>query len=447
MATKVSTVGDKTSGPTWWRYRYWLLFIVWFAYTIQYLDRVKTTTLIPLIMSSIGLSHADVGNGIFLMMIFYGPAQFVSGILCDKYGAKKVLIFSIIAWSILTAWMAFMNSATEWYIRSAIFGVCVGTEFVPSARLLARWFPPRQRAQAQSILSWAWIVTPAWAPLVATLLVALLGGWRPVFLVVALIGLIPFAMILWFVYDRPEQCKWVNEQELKESYEIELLTGFLTEDNIKYRKISDLKVKEAQVPFSKILHSPGFIPITIVDVASQMTLWGVLTWSATYLKEVFGFSLVAMGAWASVYFIGGALGAFGSSWISDTLLKTRRKPMIMLSFAGTIPFILILALVKPGISPYTLVFILAGAGFFANMSWGPFLSWPADVFSPEVYGKAMGFMQCFGYIGGAFAPLIMSRLIVSTQTGTSYVYAWLFIAICAFTGLTASAMVRDKVAA
>ncbi|MDI3312038.1 MAG: MFS transporter [Thermoanaerobacterium sp.] len=168
--------GDKLT--SWWRYRYLVAAVLFFAYSIQYLDRIKTTALIPMIMKSINLSHDAVGNGIFLMMIFYGPSQFVSGILCDKYGAKKVLIFSLISWSLLTFWMAFMYSSSEWYIRNALFGILVGTEFVPSARILSRWFPSCQRAQAQSSLSWAWILTPAWASILATQLAAYFGDFH-----------------------------------------------------------------------------------------------------------------------------------------------------------------------------------------------------------------------------------------------------------------------------
>ncbi|MDR3562757.1 MAG: MFS transporter [Negativicutes bacterium] len=428
----------------WWRYRYLVAAVLFFAYTIQYLDRIKTTALIPAIMPDIHLNYADVGNGIFLMMVFYGPAQFVSGLLCDKYGSKKVLVFSIISWSILTFWMAYMQTVTEWYIRSALFGILVGTEFVPSARLLSRWFPPSERAQAQSSLSWAWILTPAWAAIVATQLATSLGSWRPVFLVVGAIGLIPLILVIWLIKDRPEQKAGLSSAEISESYQDELATGAMTADEIDNRKVSEQTIKKAQIPMRQILTHPGFVAVTCVDIACQMTFWGVLAWSPTYLLQNFKFSLVGMGFWSSVYFAAGVLGAFLSSRISDRYLQSRRRPMIMLSFFGTIPFIVILSQLQPGVSHLSLLMVLAGAGFFANMAWGPFLAWPADVFSPEVYGKAMGFMQMFAYIGGAFAPLIMSRLIRVTPGGADYTYAWVFIAGCACAGLLASSLVKDR---
>ena len=85
-------------------YRWVIAFILFFCYSIQYLDRVKTAVLNPSIMKDIGLTASGVGTGAMLMMIFYAPAEYISGILTDKYGAKKVPIFSVIAWSLMTAW-------------------------------------------------------------------------------------------------------------------------------------------------------------------------------------------------------------------------------------------------------------------------------------------------------------------------------------------------------
>jgi len=127
-------------------YRWVVAFVLFFCYSIQYLDRVKSTVLSPSIMKDIGLTTSDIGTGAFLMMIFYGPAQLISGIFTDKFGAKRILVFSIVAWSIMTAWMALIRTPTEYFIRMAMFGLLIGTEYVPSARILMRWFPREGRA-------------------------------------------------------------------------------------------------------------------------------------------------------------------------------------------------------------------------------------------------------------------------------------------------------------
>lgn len=162
-------------------YRWLIAGVLLFAYSIQYLDRVIATVLTPRFAGEIGLTTADVGTGAFLMMIFYAPAQVISGVLTDRFGAKRLLLISIVTWSFMAAWMGLIKTPSEYFYRMALFGLLIGTELVPSARILMRWFNKEGRARAQSLLSLAWILTPAWASIVATQLTVCLGDWRPVF--------------------------------------------------------------------------------------------------------------------------------------------------------------------------------------------------------------------------------------------------------------------------
>ncbi len=113
-------------------YRWKIAFILFLCYSIQYLDRVGGSVLTPSIAKDLGLSTSDIGTGAFLMLLFYGPAQYISGLLTDKFGAKRILIFSIIAWSLLTATMCMLQTREEYMWRMGIFGLLVGTEYVTS---------------------------------------------------------------------------------------------------------------------------------------------------------------------------------------------------------------------------------------------------------------------------------------------------------------------------
>ena len=129
-----------------------------------------------------------------------------------------------------------------------------------------------------------------------------------------------------------------------------------------------------------------------------------------------------------------------------SLLGGRRRPMIFLCFGGVIPFIIVLATLKIGVPAYVLLLTLTGAGFFSNMVWGPALSIPADLFSAEVYGKAIGFTNCIGYMLAAACPSIMG-LLIRTDPVThvvSYFWAWLYIALAACGGIIAACFLVDR---
>jgi sugar phosphate permease len=434
---------------TGYRFRYLLAAILTLCYSIQYLDRVKTNVLIPFISKDIGMTNVEIGIGAALMLIFYGPAQLATGWVCDRIGSRRVMIFSVIAWSILTYWQGEVRTVGEWYFRMVLFGIMIGTEFVPSTRLIVRYFPPLQRARAQSVLSWSWIVTPAWAPMLATAIYAWLGNdWRDVFHVLAFCGIVPFVLIVAFVFDKPEKNRYVTKAEAVESYAEEIEHGIIRTDDVLAG--NDVAIAERSrslsISMGAIIKTPGYVPLVFVYIASQLAYWGVMTWSAQYLIKVHGFSVMKMGVWASIYFIGGMVGSFLAGWVSDNLLKGRRKPMIMLCFSAMIPFVIVLATLEKGVAPGILLLTLTGAGFFSNMAWGPAISLPADMFPVEVYGKAMGFVNCFAYMAAAASPYIMGWLIqVDPVTkAENYFAAWIWVACTALIGVIASYLLVDK---
>ncbi|MDR3592430.1 MAG: MFS transporter [Negativicutes bacterium] len=434
---------------TLYRFRYLLLAILTFCFAIQVLDRVKTAVLIPFISQDIGLSNFQIGIGMAIMMVFYGPTQMLTGWLCDKFGSRRLVIFSIATWSVMTYWLGLIGSVEEWYLRMALFGILIGTEFIPTTRLLVRYFPPLQRARAQSVLSVAWIVTPALAPIVSTWMYVTLGNsWREVFFFLAYVGIIPLLLAVMFVFDKPENNRFVSKDEAVESYEEEIQRGLITEQDVRSGnfKLIEEKDNTQDMSFLQMLKTPGYIPLIFVYVAAQLAYWGVMTFSAQYLTQVHQFNVMKMGMWASLYFAAGAVGSFVSGYASDHVFKGRRKPMLIVCFVSMIPFVILLANLEKGISPFILLLTLAGAGFFSNMVWAPAISYPANLFPVKVYGKAMGLVNGVAYVLGAASPFIMGWLIVTDPVSkvSNYLYAWMWVAATAVLGIVASSMLVDK---
>lgn len=423
-------------------YRWWIALVLFAAYSIQYLDRVKSSVLTPSMAHDIGLTTSDIGTGAFLMLLFYGPSQYVSGLLTDRFGAKRILIFSVIAWSIMTVWMGHIQTREEYLWRMALFGMMVGTEYVPSARILMRWFNKEGRARAQALLSWAWILTPAWASVLATQLAAHADSWRLVFYVTGALGVIPLLMIVTWVFDRPEQYPKITEADLEYAYRDELAAGTLRQGQ--YANAQGEILSHEGLRFRDFFRNRSYVAVVFVDIVMQITLYGALTWIPLYLSDVFGFSLKEMGLWSAAYFIAGAVGSFTSSYLSDKVFHGNRRVMILTCFIGLVPFIALLASLQHADHALLLV-ALCGMGFFGNMAWGPFLAVPAEIFTPEVYGKAMGFVNGAGYTVAAFSAKIFAALVVVDGAGVKdYSYGWYFIAACVLLGVIAASQIRPQ---
>ena len=420
-------------------YRWVIATVLFVAYSIQYLDRVTASVLMPSISRDIGLSTHDIGTAAFLMLLFYGPSQYLSGVLTDRIGAKRLLVFSVVAWSVMAAWMGFLHSRTEYFERMALFGVMVGTEYIPSARILMRWFNKQGRARAQALLSWGWILTPAWASVFATQLAGHFGNWRHVFFVTAALGVIPLSIISLFVFDRPEQFRGITPEELESAYADEIESGTLVKGGC--HEAQTVMQGSPQHGVSDFLKSPTYIAVVIVDIVMQVVLYGALTWIPLYLFNVFGFRLQQMGLWSGCYFMAGAAGSYLSSHLSDSLFRGNRRVMILACFIGLAPFVVLLATLHRA-DRSLLAVALCGMGFFGNMAWGPFLAVPAEIFSPEVYGKAMGLANGIGYTVAAFSAKIFAALVSTKQGAQDYSRGWYFIFACVVAGIIAATFIR-----
>jgi sugar phosphate permease len=425
----------RTSFP----YRWLIALVLLFAYSVQYLDRVITAVLTPLFAGDIGLSTADIGTGAFLMMICYAPAQLISGSLTDRFGAKRLLLFSVVAWSTMAGWMALVRSPREYFLRMALFGLLIGTEFVPSARVLMRWFNKESRARAQALLSLAWIVTPAWASILATQLAEYLGDWRPVFLIAAVAGIVPLVLIKLFVFDRPEQYRHITQEELEYSYREELEAGILKGDDFTDAQQQILLHK--RFTYLDLFTTRSYLAVIVVFIVIQISFWATLFWIPPFLSDTFSFKLDTMGYWNALYFGAAAAGSLASSYLSDKVFKSNRRIMIVICFAGLTPFLLLLASLRTA-APGQLALALCGMGFFANMAWGPVLALPAEIFTPEAYGRAIGFVNACGYVAAAFASKLFGTLVVVGEGGKDYTWGWILLASCALMGITAACLIR-----
>lgn len=310
-------------------------------------------------------------------------------------------------------------------------------------------FPPPAKSQSNERVIAFLDHCTAVAPILATwMYVALGNSWREVFFILAYVGIIPLLLVTVFVFDKPEHNKFVSKDEAVESYYEEIKAGLITEQDVRDGNVAYIEKQDntQDMTFWEIIQTPSFKPLVFVYVATILAYWGVLTFSAQYLTQVHGFSVMKMGVWASVYFVGGAVGSLLSGHVSDRIMKGRRRPMIILSFVAMLPFVLLLASLEKGVSPYVLLLALTGAGFFSNMVFAPVFSYPANLFPVKVYGKAMGLVNGVSYVLGAFSPFIMGWLIVTDPVTkvSDYTYAWLWVASTALLGALSASLLVDK---
>jgi len=203
-----------------WRKLYWRTIpILGLAYLCSYIDRVNLGYVAVPMSKDLGLTAADIGFAAGIFFIGYILMQVPGNLIQYRVGARAWITRILIAWALITAATAAVDSAAMLYIARIVLGFAEGG--LPAAILLylISWMPRSQQSRA---LSYFFLVLPVSAVVGALLAGFLLGhqglvfgltGWRSVFLTEGILSLL-IGVLVWFTLtDKPEDAPWLTSSE------------------------------------------------------------------------------------------------------------------------------------------------------------------------------------------------------------------------------------------
>ncbi len=374
-----------------WKFKYTMLAICWTGNMVSYLDRMVMAIAIPYIATEFGLSATSMGVVMSAFFFGYATCQIPGGILVDKFGARKVMIGTILFWSGMTVVSGAMWSLTSLVVARVFFGIGEGLQPPSAHKTISHWFTTKERSFAVSTMITANVVGSAFAPLIAVPIVANLG-WRPAFYVLALPGVL-LATWIWFTFtNTPEEKKGLPQAQL---------------DETKDEGIVATKADASQT-FWQILAEPIVWKSFLVIFFYNMTLWGFSFWLPTYLVKSRGLSLAAMGIASALPFMAGAVGLLLSGWLSDHVFSNNRKIPVMIN--GWCGAACLYFMYTVGSMESLLVWQTA-AGFFIWGGVGVAFGMPVSIISKNIMGRAMGIVNTAGQISGFISPMVVGGLV------------------------------------
>ena len=134
---------------------------------VSYLDRMVMAIAIPYIATEFGLSATSMGVVMSAFFFGYATCQIPGGILVDKFGARKVMIGTILFWSGMTVVSGAMWSLTSLVVARVFFGIGEGLQPPSAHKTISHWFTTKERSFAVSTMITANVVGSAFAPLIA----------------------------------------------------------------------------------------------------------------------------------------------------------------------------------------------------------------------------------------------------------------------------------------
>ena len=375
--------------------------LVALAAVINYIDRGALGVLWPEIKEEFGFSNQVYANIFTAFVISYALGQTIFGKLFDWLGTRIGFVLSIGVWSIATALHAFGGSALSFGIFRSILGVAEAGNWPGAAKANAEWFPVKERAFAQGIFNSGaaigGIVSP---PLLALLAVFL--GWKAIFIVIGLVGLLWLIPWLIIYKSSPEDHPWLDPKEREYILSGQLVKTDDGGEETTYNPSTGEMLSRKET-WGAILPAMSIDPIW----------WPFVAWIPIYLIDSFGFNVRELGLYAWVPFVGAMFGAWFGGLLAQGLLSKgwtvnkTRKFVITLGAAIMIPALLAMSVAS---TPLLAVLIMALILFGFQTSIGNVQTLPSDLYSKKAVGSLAGYAGTAAKFAAAGLVWIVPRI-------------------------------------
>lgn len=383
-----------------WKHRHTSLLIVFSVWIVSYLDRMVMSTAIPYIAEEFALSPAAMGVVMSAFFAGYALCQIPGGILSDKFGARKVLTIAILWWSALTALTGAAASLAQMLWIRVFFGVGEGVAPASTWKALANWTPAKDRAFANAIMMSSNSLGPALAPLFVVGIMAA-WGWREVFYVLFIPGLLMALWVWFFLPDNPKDKRGIPQEELDE----------LTDTAPVSKGVS----AASTMTFFEVIRVPAVWKSFCILLFSNMLVWGFMSWIPTYLVQARNFKMTEMGFAASAPFFAGTIAMIASGWLMDNKFKERPQVLFIICQSLAALFLFLMFTAE---STSTMIIMNILTGTFAFATVGVVFGLPMMAVPKDIAGRAMGIVNTAGQLAGFLAPMIVGALVTVHADGT-----------------------------
>ncbi len=168
-------------------YRWKIVSLLFFATTINYIDRQVIGILKPFIAADLNWSEDDYGFIVTAFQIAYAIGLLITGRYLDKVGTRIGYLWAVIVWSIAGIAHAAANGVNSFAIARAALGVGESANFPAAVKSVAEWFPQKERAFATGLFNSGSTVGAILAPVIVSGITLTLG-WRSAFIVTGALG-------------------------------------------------------------------------------------------------------------------------------------------------------------------------------------------------------------------------------------------------------------------
>jgi ACS family hexuronate transporter-like MFS transporter len=414
-------------------YRWTVCALIFFATTVNYLDRQVIGILKPLLESDLGIGEKQYSHIIMAFQLLYGFGMVIAGRLIDKFGTKIGYGLSVILWSIAAMGHALAKGVLGFGFWRGFLGISEAGNFPAAIKSVAEWFPKKERALATGIFNSGTNVGAIVAPLAIPAIVVA-WGWQAAFIITGAIGFI--WVILWFIfYEIPEKHKKVSAGEL----------AYINSD------VDEQSETKEKVSWMKLLKYRQTWLFFIGKGLTDPIWWFYLFWIPGWLSTVRGAGLdvKSFGLPLAFIYTMTTVGSIGGGWVSGYMIKKGMTPFKARKVTMLIFAVLVVPIIfaqSPSVSTWGAVCLIALAAS-SHQAWSAnIFTTVSDAFPKKAVSSVTGIGGMAGAVGGAFISYIAGDIIqhfkdlghietgyvvMFSIAGSAYLLAWAIMNIFA----------------
>ncbi|MBN3761657.1 MFS transporter [Burkholderia sp. Ac-20365] len=424
----ISRTANPADVATPTRVRYVILLLIFAITTFNYADRATLSVTGSAMRAEFGFDAIRMGYIFSAFSWAYVLSQIPAGWLLDRFGARRVYAASIFLWSLFTLLQSTIGllgsgaaAVTALFVLRFMMGAAEAPAFPANAKVVASWFPTKERGTASAIFNAAqYFAAVIFTPLMAWLTHAF--GWHHVYIVMGVAGfLLAFTWLK--VMKNPASHPRVNQSELEH---IEQGGGLI--HGHQTAAASGSAVARSSV-MRQLLTNRMLLGVYLAQFCINVLTYFFLTWFPIYLVQARGMTILQAGLVASLPAICGFLGGVLGGVLSDTMIRHGHS----LTVARKVPIVggMLLSACIIGcnyVDKDWLVVALMSLAFFGKGIGA--LGWAvvADTSPKEAIGLSGSIFNMFGNMAGIVTPIVIGYLVA--QSGS-------FNGALAFVGINA----------
>ncbi|MBI4659520.1 MAG: MFS transporter [Verrucomicrobia bacterium] len=368
--------------PTGW-YRWIICGLLFFATTINYIDRQIIGILKPELSEKLGWNELDYSNVVFAFQVAYAIGYAGGGWLMDRVGVRLGYAAAVLFWSLAAMGHGLARSVAGFCAARFGLGLAEGGNFPAAVKSVSDWFPRKERALATGIFNAGSNVGALITPLLVPWLTVKFG-WPTAFLVTGALGFC-WLIAWWLLYQDPEQHPRLSAGEL----------AYIRHDP------ADPPVK---ISWRELLRYRQTWAFVVGMFLSSPIWWFYLYWIPDFLNKQHGLNLLELGPPLVAIYLMTDVGSIGGGWLSSWLIKrgwsvnAARKTAMLACAVCVVP-----VFAASSVSNLWVATVLIGLAASAHQGFSANLyTLVSDTAPRQVVSSIVGIGGMAGAIGGMF---------------------------------------------